>query len=252
MDGTGDEDLLCGVCSLVTPTTHTPCGKMFCQVCMTSAEFETHKKTCDSVVLACEEVGCPFSAPRKDVASHEITCKSARLLPIFDPLVQRISNLEKESQALQSLLKIDGLRSETGVSFVNFPLPANGARVSLFSGFRKLEVELATKENWVSFRIGFRRGPFSKIFPSSFNGLAILSLLSPNLEPFRVRTLDTTKNERFKVFSTTLSGTHGWGSFVEMEEAEQNLDGKKLWFSIKLVEAPEKKQKKLLVHREMY
>ena len=95
--------------------------KVECSLCplvCSMAEFETHKKTCDGVVVECEgkQLGCEYSGPKRDLSSHKKECERFKMGPIFAHLTNQIQELKQTNMAL--------LRSNpAGISYVEFPLP---------------------------------------------------------------------------------------------------------------------------------
>ena len=87
--------------------------------------------------------------------------------------------------------------------------------------------------------MSFQQGEFDEMIKGHFpfKGRVVLSLLSPSLQPFRVRVLDTEKNDVFKRFAMDFPSRSGvgCGEFATMEVVRKYLDGEnKLWFSVKV------------------
>ena len=202
--------------------------KVKCSLCplvCSIVEFEVHKTECDGVVVECggKQLGCEFSGPRRDLASHEKDCERYKLAPLFFHLTSRISELETKTKELEDANKtllesssirpqisalemklsnkftnrIDGLestittflRSSTmGISYVEFPFPETSSEkdVEIYHGFYKMKVRfgISKGKDSLSVDIGFVRGPFDDMVPEfPFEGKVIFSLLSPKMQP---------------------------------------------------------------------
>ena len=151
--------------------------------------------------------------------------------------------LQNNNKLLQTHIKTNPLGSGISSIFLpSLPEPTQPRkRVEVFSGPFKVGAHFRKSKGGrgVEFSMSFQRGEFEDKIKGSFpfKGRVILSLLSPDLLPFKTKVLDTTKNEVFERFGREFPSCSfvGCGEFAMMEVVRNYLDGEgKLWFSVKV------------------
>ena len=218
--------------------------KVECSLCpfvCSISEFETHKKTCEGVVVECggKQLGCEYSGPRRDLPSHEKDCERFKLCPVFDHLTDQISEQKKEIEELKKTNR--AMIHFAGISYVEFPLPGtteDEKSVRLLSGFYKVRMDFGIADGGEDISVYFRfeEGPFDDMFPKfPFEGKVILSLLSPAHQPIETVSMDS-ESKGFRKFASKLPSSYGrgWEKLEKLEVVKRKLDGNKLWFSVKI------------------
>ena len=108
--------------------------------------------------------------------------------------------------------------------------------MELFSGFYRFRVSFADNGGHLSVFLCFVRGRFDDLFPKfPFEGKVIFTLLS-STQNLTISSLIDTTNLHEQEFGHSFPSKHGrgWREFLTRDKIHLFLDGRKMWFSVKV------------------